>query len=59
MKRKVTPKSVLSRVLSFYYGHPEKDLRLIVISSDEPSALGSLIDTIIANSGEKSALVRS
>jgi hypothetical protein len=59
MKRSTMPNlsNVAAKVLSFYYGNPAKDLRLIVVASDVDSPLPELIHNIVTAAGEKSAVV--
>jgi hypothetical protein len=56
MKKSIGTRT-LSKILSFYYGNPAKDMKLIVITDDAPSALPDLIQSIIITHGEKVAVV--
>jgi len=58
MKQPPATKKVQSSLLSFFYGNPAKDLKLIVIASDTPTPLSALIHSVISSSGEKSTSIK-
>ena len=58
MKKPSPTKKLHSKLLSFYYGNPAKDLKIIVITSNTPTPLSTLVHNIITSSGEKSATIK-